>query len=274
LSVVVQVSDTHFGTERPAVVEALVDWVRGQSPALLVLSGDITQRARPAQFAAARAFVDRLGVPHAVVIPGNHDIPLFDPFARALRPYARFARAFGEVLEPCHDAGPLLAVAVKTTRRWRHEHGEVSAAQVERVARRLEAARPQQLRIVVTHQPAWTVRAQDAHTRLRGAEPALRRWAAAGADLVLGGHIHLPYVAPLHAEIDGLARRMWVVQAGTAVSRRVRHKAGNSVNLIRIEDAAGAPACRVERWDCDDAARGFECVAEHRLELDRAGAGR
>ncbi len=70
MSVLLQISDPHFGTEQPAVVEALVVLARQQRPDLLVLSGDITQRARPAQFRAARAFMDRLGAP-MLAVPGR-----------------------------------------------------------------------------------------------------------------------------------------------------------------------------------------------------------
>ena len=88
MSVVLQVSDTHFGTEQPVVVEALLRLVRAQRPNLVVLSGDITQRARWSQFQAARAFIERLAVPATLVLPGNHDIPLFNLGARLLAPYA------------------------------------------------------------------------------------------------------------------------------------------------------------------------------------------
>ncbi len=267
MDVVVQISDPHFGTERPAVVEALVAFVHAQAPTLVVLSGDLTQRARTEQFDAAAAFVRRLGVPAVLAIPGNHDIPLYDLPGRLLRPYAGWRRVFGDALEPVHESERLLVVAVKTTRRWRHVDGEVSEAQIERVARRLERADPRQLRLVVTHQPAFVLRPEDAPDRLHGAEPALRRWAAAGADLVLGGHIHLPYLVPLHGRLDGLTRRMWALQAGTAVSSRVRHEAGNSVNLLRWPWGPGPRRCTVERWDCDDASRGFECATRQVLEL-------
>jgi 3',5'-cyclic AMP phosphodiesterase CpdA len=273
VTVIVQLSDPHFGAERPAVVEALVDWVRARAPDLLVVSGDVTQRARRSQFAAARAFVDRLNVAHTLVIPGNHDVPLFDPVARALRPYANFRRAFGDALEPCHESDRLLVLAVRTTRRWRHIDGEVSDAQVERVARRLERSDDAQLRVVVVHQPVAVTRPEDAHDLLHGHERALRRWAGAGADLVMGGHIHLPYVLAVHERMAGLARPIWAVQAGTAVSRRVRRGAPNSVNLVRWPVQAAGRRCEVERWDCADAARGFERVDVATLELaDREAA--
>lgn len=256
MSVLLQVSDPHFGTEQPRVLQALQRLALAEQPGLVVLSGDITQRARPAQFRAARSFVDRLGAPW-LAVPGNHDIPLYDLWTRLLKPYASHRQAFGAELEPVHSGPDLLVVGVNTTRRWRHKNGQVSGEQVERAAGLLARAAPRQLRIVVVHQPVAVPHAHETHNLLRGHETACRRWAEAGADLVMGGHIHLPYVAPL----PGLARPVWAVQAGTAVSRRVRDGIPNSVNLLRW-GGGDAPdgCCHVERWDFDAAHGAFARV--------------
>ena len=274
MTLLLQVSDPHFGTERAPVVAALEALVREQRPDVLLLSGDITQRATRAQFAAARAFVDRLQVPAVVAVPGNHDIPLFNLAARLLWPYAHYARTFGSELEPQFERDDVLVLALNTTRRWRHVNGEVSAEQIERVARRCEQAPAEQWRIVVVHQPVAVTRPQDAHNLLRGREAAVRRWSAAGVDVVLGGHIHLPFVLPLQERWAGLPRPIWAVQAGTAVSHRLRAEAGNSVNLLRITSGAAKPAgagsttaraLQVERWDHTPATQRFERVAVHPL---------
>jgi 3',5'-cyclic AMP phosphodiesterase CpdA len=264
MTVLLQVSDPHFGTEQPTVVDALIEWARQQRPDLVVLSGDITQRARPAQFRAARAFTDRLGAP-VLAVPGNHDIPLFDLWTRLRSPYARYSAAFGTDLEPVHRSSELLLVCVNTTRPWRHKHGEVSAPQIDRVAWLMEHADPAQLRVVVVHQPIAVTRAEDAPNRLRGHAVALQRWAAAGADLVMGGHIHLPYVMPL----QGLARRLWVVQAGTAVSSRLRDGAPNSVNLLRWGAHESPGCCRIEQWDFKADDRAFRLAKLSEVRPDR-----
>jgi len=152
MTLLLQVSDTHFGTERPPVVKALVQLALARKPQVLLLSGDITQRATRSQFAAAQAFVQRLRVPHCVAVPGNHDIPLWQLPLRLLRPYARYSAAFGPDLEPSLETDDLLLLALNTTRWWRHEDGQLSAAQVERVAQRLALARPGQRRVVMVHQ--------------------------------------------------------------------------------------------------------------------------
>jgi len=263
MSVLLHITDTHFGTEQPQVVEALVALSAQQRPDLVVLSGDITQRARPAQFRAAKAFVDRLDAP-VLAIPGNHDIALFDLWARLTRPYARYTAVFGADLEPVHSSQNLLVVGVNTTRAWRHKNGEVSTAQIDRVANLLAVANPQQLRVVVVHQPMAVTETRDQHNLLRGHLDAARAWSAAGADLVMGGHIHLPYTLALH----GLARPMWVVQAGTAVSSRTRLEAPNSVNVLRWDKEASC--CLIEQWDFEPLDRVFVHKAVTAVKPDRA----
>jgi 3',5'-cyclic AMP phosphodiesterase CpdA len=258
VTVLLHVSDPHFGTERHEVVEALVRLAQAEQPDLVVLSGDITQRATARQFAAARAFCQRLGGKALLAIPGNHDIPLFDVGRRLLRPYGRYCAAFGPALEGEWSSPDLLVLSLNTTRPWRHKDGTLSPAQIERVAQRVAGAAAGQLRVVVTHQPLAVYRPQDEADVMHGHAQALPRWAAAGVDLVLGGHIHLPYVLAAHQRDPALAQPLWVVQAGTAVSSRVRHEAGNSVNLLRRLPGAAPRTCLVERWDFNAANGGFQ----------------
>ncbi|MFP8779091.1 metallophosphoesterase family protein [Hydrogenophaga sp. RWCD_12] len=267
MSVLLHISDTHFGTERPQVVEALLDLAAQQRPDLVVLSGDITQRARPAQFQQARAFSDRLGV-RVLAIPGNHDIPLLNLVTRLSRPYARYAAAFGSDLEPVQESPEWLVIGVNTTRAWRHRNGDVSDAQIERVTRLLRQAGGQQLRVVVVHQPLAVTEPGDRPHLLQGHRGAVRAWAAAGADLLLGGHIHLPYTLAL----PGLDRRVWAVQAGTAVSSRQRPGVPNSVNIVRWEPARER-CCRVERWDFLAQEHGFVRTLSTTLQPDRSPSG-
>jgi 3',5'-cyclic AMP phosphodiesterase CpdA len=262
LSTILHLSDTHFGTEQPAVAQAVVRLHAQTRPDLVVLSGDITQRAHGAQFRAARAFMDQLSAPR-LVLPGNHDIPLFNLWGRLMKPYAAHRAAFGDELEPEFSSPALMVQTVNTTRAHRHKNGEVSASQITRAAERLAQAAPGQLRVVVVHQPIDVQRPQDVPDRLIGHAAAQAAWAAAGADLVMGGHIHLPYVMPL----PGLARPMWAVQAGTAVSHRVRPGVPNSVNVVRWH--AAERVCAVEQWDFSAADQAFVQVRMTRLQPAR-----
>lgn len=267
MSSILQISDTHFGTEQPGVVEALLHLAADLRPDLLVLSGDVTQRARISQFKIARNFLKRMPVADVLVLPGNHDIPLYNILGRLLFPYRNFQRSFGRDMEPQYESHDLLVLGVNTTRPSRHTVGEVSREQIERVSRRLHAAKPEQLRVIVAHQPVRATRDSDIKNLLINHQAAIHAWSEAGADLILGGHVHLPHVRPLK-EVHDLPHTLWSVLAGTAVSRRVRGEVPNSVNLIRYSPDETLRNCTVERWDHD--ARGTFLLADRQvLELQR-----
>lgn len=267
MSVLLHLSDTHFGTELPDVAAALLRLARAIKPDIAVLSGDVTQRARRGQFADARRFVDALAAPATLVIPGNHDIPLFNLAARMFYPYANYRDAFGQELAPQFCSEDLLVIGVNTTRPWRHKDGEVSAVQIDHVAQRLQKATPRQLRIVVVHQPLLVIRNSDRANLLHGFRHAAKIWGAAGTDLILSGHIHLPYVRTLHEPSSPPLRPAWAVSAGTAISRRVREGRPNSVNLIRYDPKHFPRTCVIERLDFNAKSASFMIAETTCLDL-------
>ncbi len=266
MSVILHLSDTHFGTEQAAVTAALLQLAQELRPEIAILSGDVTQRARAGQFDSARSFLDQLSASVKLVIPGNHDIPLFNIFARIFNPYGNYRRVFGQALEPQFSNQDTVVIGVNTTRPWRHADGEVSAKQIQYVSQQLQSALPSQLRIVVVHQPVYVECESDKENLLHGHQKAIEAWAAAGADLILSGHIHLAYIRNLQEKFQNVARPFWIVSAGTAVSKRVREGKPNSVNLIRYDSTIRS--CKVERMDFDTASSRFVTAETRLLALD------
>ncbi len=262
MSIILHISDTHFGTEQPPVVAALLKLCAQKNPDLVIASGDITQRARRSQFRAAQDFFSKIAAPK-IIIPGNHDIPLFNLALRFFAPYLNYSRAFGKNLQPEFVAGDLFVIGVNTTRSRRHIDGEISAGQIRHVCERLACAHAGQLKIIVTHQPVHVLTVADEINLLHGCREAVAAWSEAGADLILGGHIHLPYVRPLHA----VAKPPWAVQAGTALSSRVRGNVPNSVNIIHYDCSHVARRCHVEQWNYAAAAMRFDMAQRTEVEL-------
>ncbi|MDB6062749.1 MAG: repair exonuclease [Verrucomicrobiaceae bacterium] len=270
MSVALHISDPHFGTEQAPVMQALLQLAHTQTPDVLLLSGDITQRARTKQFQAAANFIAQLPAPARVIIPGNHDIPLFNLWARIVTPYGNFQRAFGSALETEFESPDFLVLAINSTRPTRHKNGEINSQQLQRVAERLRNATPQQLRIVMMHHPVCAIEESDLSNLVHGYDVAIQMWSAAGADLILGGHIHLPYVRALNTVKRKLPRSVWAVQAGTALSHRTRGKVPNSVNILRTQTIDNAPHTSIERWDFDAATTSFVLVESTSIKTDRA----
>lgn len=261
VSLLLHLSDTHFGTEDGEVMEALADMALRERPQALVVTGDVTQHARPEEFAAAARFFARLAAREQLVVPGNHDLPPWDLLRRVVAPYSAFRQAFGEDLEPRLQSRDLWVAGLRTTRRWRHHEGTLSGAQVQQTADWFNSAPPQALRVVAMHHPVVVAAADDddiADTDvLANAAFAIETWARAGVHLVLSGHTHQPCFVPLQHGDTGAglpAASMWAVQAGTAVSRHLRGHKAHSVNLLR---RLGTGGWRVEQWTHAAEARAF-----------------
>jgi len=265
MSVILQISDTHFGTEQPPVVEALLALAWQLQPDLIVLSGDVTQRARPAEFAAAAAFVARLPPGPRLVVPGNHDIPLFNVLQRVVDPFQGYRQCLGSALEDSRRLPDVFMTGVNSVRAWRHKHGSLSPEQIEAVAERLRRAGPTPMRIVVVHHPLDVHDAGDLGDIVHGASEAVRAWARAGADLVLSGHVHVPLCRPLAVRYGPEAGACWTAVAGTATSYRIRGGHPNSVNVIRVDHFAGEVRRVLEQRDYDSERQAFRVAATRDL---------
>ncbi|WP_433727703.1 metallophosphoesterase family protein [Actinoplanes sp. CA-051413] len=247
------VTDLHFGTEDPAVVAGLrADLVRQDVDRVLV-SGDLTMRARAVQFHAARAWLESIGCPWTSV-PGNHDLPLDRPLIRAVRPLSGYRWVVDAHPEPLLHLGGLQVLGLSTPRPYLWKGGRIDAGQVARIGTAF--AQPARLRVLMTHHPVFRSRQRPRERVVRGAERALHAAARVGVDVVLCGHDHVQAQVDLSQAWPGLRRRMIGVMSGTACSRRIR--AGESQSYTVLELSGKRLLLRVRRWR----ANRFETLAE------------
>lgn len=229
---VVHLSDLHFGRVDQALLAPLRESVMAAHPDLVVVSGDLTQRARRKQFRAAAAWLATLPGPR-LVVPGNHDVPLYDVVRRFVAPLARFRRYIEDEEFPYYQDDEIAAIAINTARSLTFKGGRINQAQVDEVARRFHGLPEAVTRIVVSHHPFDLPEGAEASNLVGRAQMAMQAFAGCGVDLFLSGHLHLTHsgsTARRYA-IDGFAAL--VVQAGTATSTRGRGEA-NAFNVIRI----------------------------------------
>ena len=250
MKTLVHLSDLHFGRIDPGLVDPLRRAVVELRPDLVAISGDFTQRARRSQFAAARAFVASLAAT-TLVVPGNHDIPLYNVLARFATPLARYREYISDDLEPEYRDEEMIVVGVNTARSLAIGEGRISERQVDGVLQRLAAAPASLIRVIVTHHPFDLPPGIEERRLLGRSAMAMARLTGANADLFLSGHLHISHVSHAVDRYEIAGHSALIVQAGT-VSTRSRGEQP-SFNVLRLQ----RPEIVLSRHSWDDRAAAF-----------------
>jgi 3',5'-cyclic AMP phosphodiesterase CpdA len=252
MATIAHLSDIHFGRVDSRIIEPLVQTIEALSPDLVGVSGDLTQRARRSQFREARQFLDKLRFP-VLVVPGNHDVPLFNLAARFIDPYGGYRRYIQENLEPVYESDELIAVGLNSARPFPfHGGGRLNQRQVARAAAKLKSAPPGAVKIVVTHHPFDLPETHGDEHLIGRSDMAMRQLSDAGADVFLAGHLHVSHVGHTAARYRIAGQSALVVQAGT-ISARGRGEL-NTINVLRLTRAE----ILVERHTWDQSGHVFQ----------------
>jgi 3',5'-cyclic AMP phosphodiesterase CpdA len=260
----IHLSDLHFGAHDPAIVDAVERQVNETDPDLVVISGDLTQRAKTEQFQQACRFLERLrdNGHDVLAVPGNHDVPLYDVLRRFLSPLTRYMRFIDDTLCPLYELPGATVLGINTARSFTFKDGRISREQMHFIRKTFERTDPNAMRILVTHHPLFALPVGEEVTQAVGrSELALDAIGEAGVDMLLAGHNHH---ASIHSTSDLVTRAgpALVIQAGTATSTRVREQPQSFNGIHTGENSA---TVTVFAWT------GEEFVAEDTQRFQQQG---
>ena len=265
MRVIAHLSDLHFGRNDPALVEPLIRTINELGPDLIAVSGDLTQRARSDQFKAAQAFFDEL--PQAkIIVPGNHDIPLYNVYHRFFHPLGKYRRYITEDLAPAYADEEMIVVGVSTARSLVIKGGRINQEQLARVKDQFCALPDEIVKVLVTHHPFDLPSGHHDSDLVGRAEMAMAGLAECGADVFLAGHLHVSHTGSTAQRYQIQGHSALVIQAGTAISTRGRGEA-NSFNVLRLDH----PHITVERLSWDAAGPSFSIVSQENFRHSAEG---
>ncbi|GAB3416071.1 metallophosphoesterase [Massilia agilis] len=255
----VHLSDLHFGRVDAALLDPLRDFVHRVAPDVVVVSGDLTQRARSEQFEQARAWLDTLPGPQ-IIVPGNHDISLYNVFRRFVEPLKRYKRYITEDLSPVYIDDEIAVLGVNTARSLTFKDGRVNEEQVGKIRAQLAGVDPRVTRIVVTHHPFDLPEHGDEKDIVGRAGMAMQAFAECGVDVLMAGHLHQSHAGSTAERYQMGDFAALVVQAGTATSTRGRGEV-NSFNVLRVEHER----VEVDRYGWDVVGSKFELMSTEKF---------
>lgn len=255
----VHLSDLHFGRVDAALLDPLREFVHRVAPSVVVVSGDLTQRARSEQFEQARAWLDTLPGPQ-IIVPGNHDISLYNVFRRFVEPLKRYKRYITEDLSPVYIDDEIAVLGVNTARSLTFKDGRVNEEQVAQIRAHLAGLDPKVTRIVVTHHPFDLPEHGDEKDIVGRAGMAMQAFSQSGVDVLMAGHLHESHAGSTAERYQLGDYAALVVQAGTATSTRGRGEV-NSFNVLRVEHER----VEVDRYGWDVVGGKFELMSTEKF---------
>ncbi|HET9439793.1 MAG TPA: metallophosphoesterase family protein [Longimicrobiales bacterium] len=260
-----QISDVHFGPHYvPRVGEALLRAVEELENDVLIVSGDFTQRAKREQFAQARTFLNQLPKVPTVVIPGNHDVPLYRVFERIFNPYGLYKEYISPHLDMVLHTEEAVIVALNSTKPLRAiVNGRIARWQLKFCEDAFRDAPEDALRIVVAHHHFAPAPDYEGGQVMPMAKRAIDCFTDLKVDMIMGGHLHRAYIGNSLDVYPGEDRDhgIIIVQSGTSASRRgrAREREKNSFNHIRIAEGVVRITHYIYFTDLD----GFAPVSRH-----------
>ena len=239
---ILQVSDLHFGPPfRHEVAEEALKSAHEIAPDAIVVSGDLTQRARRDQFIAAREYLNRFPSVPMLVIPGNHDVPLYRIKERFTNPHGHYKEIINDELNPVLNLKKAVIIGLDSTApRSAISNGRIHAWQLEHCEQIFETAPEGAARIVVAHHHFAPAPDYLRDRSMPKSKRAMMRFVELQVDLILGGHLHRSFIGNSLDFYPGTHRERGIIiaQSGTTTSRRGRgrEQEKNTFNVIEFYD--------------------------------------
>lgn len=249
---VIHLSDLHFGRIHPEILRELESFIeqRKKEIQLVILTGDLTQRAKEKEFLAAREFFSKLNSP-LFIVPGNHDVPLYNLFLRFTDPYKKFLKFLGPFAQNFYQDENLAVYGLWTTNHFTTSSGKLLEKNLNEMEEKFRSVSAHKVKIVAGHHPLTSL-------QYPGSKRDLDRLTKLEPHFMLWGHVHQSGIRSVFQD------RTFPLSlaAGTSASTRTRGEA-NSFNYLTFE----GNEVKIEIFTHSKLLKNFEVTDERKFSL-------
>lgn len=230
MTLIAHLSDLHFGKEILKRKGALKTLLEKTSPDLIVITGDLTQRATLRQYQASQEFLQDLPTDY-LAVPGNHDLSIHRLYERFQNPWKKWELFINKETEPVFQTENVLLMGLNTVSTKGYKlnwaRGRIKEEQIQQVTNRMDTNAASAINVLALHHPLWLPEKYRHRKRVGNSIIALKAFRRGGLDLILSGHIHHGFVK--------LKSGIILCNAGSAFSRRLKSGQKNEFNLISLK---------------------------------------
>lgn len=231
---IIHISDLHFGMHRPELIEPFFADISQLKPDLIMISGDLTQRARAEQYLLFKTFLQRFSMPY-VVVPGNHDIPLTNPLSRLIRPFKNYKDYVSAELDAHFTNDVVKVLGVNSATPYRIKDGLLNDETITRIKNYFSHDSGLVNILFFHHNLNYF---NGMHHPLNNAEELLEYLTESHIHLVCTGHLHYATLKLVAKKQGGQCA---IVHAGSLLCQRSKDNK-NSFYVIDVEPGA----CTIE----------------------------
>lgn len=231
---ILHISDIHFGPPHlSGRLFSLNEMV--EKADVVIVSGDLSQRAKSKQLLAARNHLTRMGTPF-VAVPGNHDVPLYPAHLRVFAPFYRWKKNVQKDVNTRFHIPGLAVHALNSAHGFTSTEGRVHTGHLDYFRRSILRTSPSDFQVLALHHPLLPIPGDSRDRTLRGAYRLLRRLAEYPVDLVLSGHLHRSIIQDVRDWHAQFPYALPVAHIGTGSTNRGRGKEKHlcSVQMISV----------------------------------------
>lgn len=225
---IIHISDLHFGLHKEELILPFLNDVEAINPDIILISGDLTHRARRFQYQLLTNFLKKLPG-KLLIVPGNHDIPLKNIWGRLFAPFKLYKQYISDDINVAFQNKGVRILGVNSVDPYQTHNGKLSHATRDKIEQYFSSAFPGLNLIFFHHNLDYF---EKIHKPLKNHHHFIDDLNTSQLNIICTGHLHYANVGLIQKNSEHSAL---LLHAGTLFCQRSRDYINSYFSLEMVE---------------------------------------